>query len=80
MIYGFFFSCNAKYLWKRIPPSIKTSTPELANIWTVGQGMWKRDFPAIYKALNAIKWSDAILEIMKQLEGEVISVYLFFLS
>lgn len=64
-----YFSCNAKYLWKRIPQSVKGSTPELTEIWAVGQSMWKRDFPAIYKALNAVTWSDTVAEVMKQLEG-----------
>lgn len=56
-------------MWKRIPQSVKTSTPELEDIWAVGHSMWKRDFPAIYKALNAVTWSDAVAEIMKQLQG-----------
>ncbi|KAJ8958872.1 hypothetical protein NQ318_019639 [Aromia moschata] len=60
--------CNAKYLWKRIPQSVKASTPELANIWAVGQHMWKRDFPAIYKALEAVTWSDTVGPIMKQVQ------------
>ncbi|XP_019878427.1 COP9 signalosome complex subunit 8 isoform X2 [Aethina tumida] len=63
--------CNAKYLWKRIPASVKTATPELANIWDVAQSMWKRDFPAIYLALNAVNWSEPISEIMKQVQDVV---------
>ncbi|CAH1115732.1 unnamed protein product [Psylliodes chrysocephalus] len=63
--------CNAKYLWKRIPPTVKASTPELVNIWAVGQSMWTRDFPAIYKALNAVTWSDTVAEIMKQVQEVV---------
>ncbi|CAH0556698.1 unnamed protein product [Brassicogethes aeneus] len=63
--------CNAKYLWKRIPPSVKTSTPQLGNIWAVAQNMWKRDFPAIYKALNAVTWSEPIAETMRQVQDAV---------
>ncbi|CAG9859176.1 unnamed protein product [Phyllotreta striolata] len=63
--------CNAKYLWKRIPPTIKASTPELANIWAVGQSMWTRDFPAIYKALNSVTWSETVSEIMRQVQEVV---------
>ncbi|KAF5282720.1 hypothetical protein FQR65_LT02717 [Abscondita terminalis] len=63
--------CNAKYLWKRIPINVKSSNPELGNIWTVGQHMWKRDFPSIYKALNAVTWSDSVAEIMKILHEKV---------
>ncbi|EFA04765.1 COP9 signalosome complex subunit 8 [Tribolium castaneum] len=63
--------CNAKYLWKRIPASVKSSTPELNNIWAVAQHMWKRDFPGIYKALNAVTWSDGVANIMKQVQDRV---------
>ncbi|XP_053327223.1 COP9 signalosome complex subunit 8-like [Spea bombifrons] len=27
---------NARYLWKRIPPAIKSANAELAGIWEVG--------------------------------------------
>lgn len=54
---------------------MKSSTAELTDIWAVGQSMWKRDFPAIYKALNAVTWSDTVADIMKQLQG----FYLLFL-
>lgn len=64
-----YFSCNAKYLWKRIPANIKTSTNELGHIWAIGQHMWKRDFPAIYKAFNGITWSESVAEIMNKLLG-----------
>ncbi|EEB10874.1 COP9 signalosome complex subunit, putative [Pediculus humanus corporis] len=57
---------NAKYLWKRIPQSIKTTHPEIFNIWKVGQKMWQRDFPGIYEALNR-QWSNDVAEIMQKL-------------
>ncbi|KAF7709799.1 hypothetical protein HF521_016649 [Silurus meridionalis] len=52
---------NARYLWKRIPQAIKTATPELAAIWTVGQCIWQRDFPGIYSAIAAHQWSEPVL-------------------
>ncbi|XP_066258591.1 COP9 signalosome complex subunit 8 [Euwallacea similis] len=60
--------CNAKFLWKRIPANIKTANPELSHIWTVGQHLWKSDFPSTYKALNAVNWSDTVAEIMKKVQ------------
>ncbi|CAH2012825.1 unnamed protein product [Acanthoscelides obtectus] len=63
--------CNAKYLWKRIPESVKTSAPELKNIWAVGQCMWRRDFPGIYKALNKVTWSDTVADIMKEVQESI---------
>lgn len=61
--------CNAKYLWKRIPASVKTSHPELQNVWKVGQRMWQRDFPGTYVALNE-QWSNDVAEIMQKILGK----------
>ncbi|XP_033729050.1 COP9 signalosome complex subunit 8-like isoform X2 [Pecten maximus] len=44
--------CQAKFLWKRIPQSVKSTTPELTMIWTAGQKMWQRDYPGSYEALK----------------------------
>lgn len=63
------FRCNAKFLWKRIPADVKSANPELARIWAVGQSMWKKDFPGIYKALNENSWSEDISDIMKNVQG-----------
>ncbi|KAL0273751.1 UNVERIFIED_CONTAM: hypothetical protein PYX00_006357 [Menopon gallinae] len=62
--------CNAKYLWKRIPNSVKFGNTELQNIWKVGKKMWQRDFPGIYVALNE-QWSNDIAEIMHKLLEKV---------
>lgn len=35
---------NARYLWKRIPPAIKSANSELGGIWSVGQRIWQRSF------------------------------------
>ncbi|ENN74403.1 COP9 signalosome complex subunit 8 [Dendroctonus ponderosae] len=60
--------CNAKFLWKRIPASVKTAAPELGQIWAVGHHLWKSDFPATYQALNAVKWSENVAEIMQNVQ------------
>lgn len=63
--------CNAKYLWKRIPPSIKANNKELAQVWAVAEHMWKRDLPGTYKALGSCVWSENIAEIMKCVQENV---------
>ncbi|XP_044751292.1 COP9 signalosome complex subunit 8 [Coccinella septempunctata] len=63
--------CNAKFLWKRIPAKVKASTPELGNIWSVGQYMWKKDYPSIYKSLNSVTWSNIVSDIMQKVEESV---------
>ncbi|KAF5297675.1 hypothetical protein FQA39_LY12006 [Lamprigera yunnana] len=50
---------------------LRGANAELGSIWAVGQHMWKRDFPSIYKALNAVTWSDSVAEIMKILQDKV---------
>ncbi|XP_050302412.1 COP9 signalosome complex subunit 8 [Anthonomus grandis grandis] len=59
---------NAKFLWKRVPASIKASTPELAQIWAVGQHLWKSDFSLVYKTLNSVNWSESVAEIMSNVQ------------
>jgi COP9 signalosome complex subunit 8 len=54
---------NAKFLWKRIPASLKTANPELAQIWLVGQKQWLKDLPGSYEALNR-DWSESLKPIM----------------
>ncbi|XP_052813430.1 COP9 signalosome complex subunit 8-like [Mya arenaria] len=55
--------CNAKFLWKRIPQSVKTATPELSNIWAVGQKIWQREFPGIYETLQK-EWTDPYKDLL----------------
>ncbi|KAH0554144.1 COP9 signalosome complex subunit 8 [Cotesia glomerata] len=62
--------CNAKYLWKRIPVSIKNNKTELQQIWIVGQRMWQRDWPAVHTALD-IEWTDEVSGIMLALKENV---------
>jgi len=47
---------SARFLWKRIPTEIKAANPELANIWKIGQNVWKREYHNIYSLLS-VHWS-----------------------
>uniref|UniRef100_A0A8D0GWN9 COP9 signalosome complex subunit 8 n=1 Tax=Sphenodon punctatus TaxID=8508 RepID=A0A8D0GWN9_SPHPU len=58
---------NARYLWKRIPPAIKSANAELGAIWSVGQRIWQRDFPGIYTTIGAHQWSETIQPVMEAL-------------
>ncbi|XP_032253552.1 COP9 signalosome complex subunit 8-like [Phoca vitulina] len=58
---------NARYLWKRIPPAIKSANSEWGGIWSVGQRIWHRDFPGIYTTINAHQWSETVQPIMEAL-------------
>lgn len=61
--------CNAKYLWKRIPADVKTAHEELGRVWTIGQCMWQRNWPAVHAALN-VEWSEDIQDVMTALKGK----------
>lgn len=63
--------CNAKYTWKRIPPDMKAAHEELGRVWTVGQCMWQRNWPAVHAALN-VEWSEDIRDVMTALKGKSI--------
>ncbi|CAI5491560.1 unnamed protein product [Closterium sp. Naga37s-1] len=51
---------EARFLWKRIPASVKDGNAELAATWRVGQAMWKRDSQDVYEALKVFVWSPAV--------------------
>jgi COP9 signalosome complex subunit 8 len=57
---------NAKFLWKRIPMTLKNVNPDLALVWGVGQKMWQRDFPGIYESLKK-EWPEHLKPIMDHL-------------
>jgi COP9 signalosome complex subunit 8 len=62
------FRNNARFLWKRIPEKLKKSNGELSLLWSVGQKLWQRDFPAIHVALNQT-WPQHIQPIMTAFKG-----------
>ena len=47
---------------------MKCNSAELRHVWTVGQHMWKRDWPAVHAALN-VNWSEDVAEVMNALKG-----------
>ncbi|KAG8432572.1 hypothetical protein GDO86_016999, partial [Hymenochirus boettgeri] len=38
---------------------------ELGGIWEVGQKIWQRDFPGIYKSISSYQWSESIQPIIE---------------
>ncbi|OWF44351.1 COP9 signalosome complex subunit 8-like [Mizuhopecten yessoensis] len=56
--------CQAKFLWKRIPTAVKSTTPELTTIWAAGQKMWQRDYTGSYEALKK-EYSTEVKPIME---------------
>merc|ERR1712002_605239 len=58
---------NAKFLWKRIPPTIKADNSELHAIWKIGQFLWKRDFANVYVSAKAETWSSVVQPLVDKL-------------
>eukprot|EP00111_Clytia_hemisphaerica_P019411 TCONS_00057283-protein len=57
---------NAKFLWKRIPLTVKLDN-ELTTIWKIGQCLWRREFPAVYEIIKSHEWSEAFKEPLLKL-------------
>ncbi|XP_041374934.1 COP9 signalosome complex subunit 8-like [Gigantopelta aegis] len=56
-------TCNAKLVWKRTPAQLKSSNPELALIWAIGQKMIQREYPAVYDTIKK-EWPDYLKPFM----------------
>ena len=69
-MFRFWFSTAAKFLWKRIPDSVKTDHPELQKIWDVGAALWQRDFEKVYSSLDQ-EWSEGVSKIMSAVKGTI---------
>ncbi|KAJ0391932.1 hypothetical protein P43SY_009891 [Pythium insidiosum] len=57
---------DARFLWKRIPSDIKQQSTLLANVWSIGKALWKRDFAAAYGEMNR-EWPESVRELIATL-------------
>ncbi|GAQ90147.1 hypothetical protein KFL_006060010 [Klebsormidium nitens] len=48
---------SARFLWKRIPQSMKLSNPELQAAWRIVQALWQHDRPEVHRALKGYAWT-----------------------
>ncbi|KAF0301746.1 COP9 signalosome complex subunit 8 [Amphibalanus amphitrite] len=62
--------CSAKFLWKRAPASAKETDGPLGRLWSVGQKLWTKDFPATYSVLRG-EWPDYLQKAVSELEGVI---------
>lgn len=63
-------SANARYLWKRIPSSVKCGNVELDKLWTVYVSLWQNDLITFFKAVS-FSWSPNVAELMSELREKV---------
>ncbi|EFJ12386.1 hypothetical protein SELMODRAFT_182492 [Selaginella moellendorffii] len=55
---------SARFLWKRIPDSIKQSQMELAQVWKIGQCMWTHDYVAVHEAIRGFDWTPDVKQVV----------------
>lgn len=70
----FEYSCSARFLWKRIPPSAKMANAELEKIWIVFNYLWHNNISGFFKAINH-EWSNNVAELMFELKGKQSSFF-----
>lgn len=61
---------NARFLWKRIPNSVKNGNQELGQMHKVYECLWKNEMVDFYKAIE-FKWSPSVAEVMFELKEKV---------
>lgn len=72
-----FLRSNARFLWKRIPHTVKQGNVELEKIWSIYNHLWNNDVTGFFKAIN-YEWSNNVAELMFELKG--ICDYLLMLT
>ncbi|XP_075261281.1 COP9 signalosome complex subunit 8-like isoform X1 [Convolutriloba macropyga] len=60
----------AKFLWKRIPVSVK-SGDEMKQLWKIGCKLWTGDLKTVYELIQAFNWSPVIENYIRTLEQTV---------
>ncbi|KAJ7519797.1 hypothetical protein O6H91_20G055800 [Diphasiastrum complanatum] len=55
---------SARFLWKRIPASVKQNQPELLAAWKIGQCMWTHNYSGVHEALHNFEWSHDVRPVV----------------
>jgi hypothetical protein len=63
--------CESKFLWKRIPQNMKSSSEELGALWGVGQTLWNKDNRSFHTAVKSFQWSTAISPVVDKIVENV---------
>ena len=62
---------NARFLWKRVEPSMRDADPEFCALWAVGKAMWAKDHAATQSAITGFSWSPPLMgTLMERLQRE----------
>eukprot|EP01018_Ginkgo_biloba_P018593 Gb_14322 [translate_table: standard] len=58
---------SARFLWKRIPSSVKETQPEVTAVWKIGQCMWTHDYAGVHGAIHGFNWSQEVQQVVTAL-------------
>ncbi|GAX73852.1 hypothetical protein CEUSTIGMA_g1302.t1 [Chlamydomonas eustigma] len=58
---------DARFLWKRIPASVKQNNPELEAVWRLLQFAWSRQYQGLWQALQGYQWSTQLQPLIESL-------------
>ncbi|KAJ6646475.1 COP9 signalosome complex subunit 8 [Pseudolycoriella hygida] len=61
---------KARYLWGRIPISVKNGNVELNRMWQIFTQLYDNDMNAFFKTIN-FEWSTNVAKLMSQLKDKV---------
>lgn len=61
--------CAAKFLWRRIPESIKANA-ELQKIWCVSKALWSKHYTQAFELIDC-QWSDILEPIMVAIKRRI---------
>lgn len=64
-----FHRSKARFLWKRIPATVKTGNVELGKIWSIFNHLWDNDVSEFFKIID-FEWSTNVAKLMAQLKGK----------
>eukprot|EP01100_Stratorugosa_tubuloviscum_P015062 TRINITY_DN8455_c0_g1_i1.p1 TRINITY_DN8455_c0_g1~~TRINITY_DN8455_c0_g1_i1.p1 ORF type:complete len:219 (+),score=75.96 TRINITY_DN8455_c0_g1_i1:48-659(+) len=60
---------SSRFVWKRIPKTIKVKTVEYEKIWAIGKALWLKNYALVYFSLNDFNWSQnhsSLINILRE--------------
>jgi len=71
---------NARYLWKRIPSSVKSTNIELNGLWKIGRALWLKSYADVYSAIREFSWPEPLKSLVLLLEDSFRKQMFVFIS
>lgn len=69
-VFDIVISNSARFLWKKIPSSVKESQPEISAVWKIGQKLWIKDYGGVHEAIREFNWTPQTQGMVTAFSGE----------